>query len=169
MAAAEQFTLSFKNTLQKPVGDATGAASIFIYSLWSNLHHVPSTAELNQTKLCATHRHVWSAPCIPGFGDGVHQLTTDAKVTQLYVAVPVQEDVWRLNVWQGKKRRSQWKENWCGSNNKTGAVPGVVLPLCIIFKFSFKWLSAFTVCKISNSSLVAAVDNVASLFLKRGK
>ena len=23
----------------------------------------------------------------------------------------------------------------------------IVLPLCIIFKFSFKWLSAFTVCK----------------------
>lgn len=25
---------------------------------------------------------------------------------------------------------------------------GVIVPLCIIFKFSFKWLSAFTVCKI---------------------
>lgn len=40
-----------------------------------------------------THRHVRPAACIPGFSDGVHQLTADAEVAQLYVAVPVQEDV----------------------------------------------------------------------------
>lgn len=51
----------------------------------------------------ATHSHVWSAARVSGFGDGVHQLTADAKVAQLYVAVPVQEDVGRLDVYEGEK------------------------------------------------------------------
>lgn len=51
----------------------------------------------------ATHGHVWSAARISGFGDGVHQLTADAKVAQLYVAVPVQEDVGRLDVCEGDR------------------------------------------------------------------
>lgn len=52
----------------------------------------------------ATHGHVWSAARVSGFGDGVHQLTADAKVAQLYVAVPVQEDVGRLDVCGGDRR-----------------------------------------------------------------
>lgn len=52
----------------------------------------------------ATHGHVWSAARVSGLGDGVHQLTADAKVAQLYVAVPVQEDVGRLDVCEGDRR-----------------------------------------------------------------
>lgn len=40
-----------------------------------------------------TYSHVRPAACIPGFGDGVHQLAADAEVAQLNVAVPVEEDV----------------------------------------------------------------------------
>lgn len=74
-------------------------------SSWSTqrlrVHIVPHTvlddfsveALIFHIKPSVTYCHVWSASCISGFGDRVHQLTTDAKVTQLYVAVPVQEDV----------------------------------------------------------------------------
>lgn len=51
----------------------------------------------------ATHSHVRPAACVSGFGDGVHQLTADAKVAQLYVAVAVQEDVGRLDVCEGDR------------------------------------------------------------------
>lgn len=97
-------------------------------------------------KLDVTYCHVWSAACISGFGDGVHQLTADAKVTQLYVAVPVQEYVWRLNVCRESEERRVMKRQ-LKADSKTRKAPGVDSPLCIIFKFSFKWLSAFTVCK----------------------
>lgn len=39
---------------------------------------------------------------------------------------------------------------------------GILLPLCIIFKFSFKWLSAFTVCNMQKQSLGQQDDNRAS-------
>lgn len=39
---------------------------------------------------------------------------------------------------------------------------GILLPLCIIFKFSFKWLSAFTVCNMQKQSLGQQDDNQAS-------
>lgn len=44
--------------------------------------------------------HVRSAASISGFGYGVHQLATDAKVTELNVAIPVQENVGWLYVWE---------------------------------------------------------------------
>ena len=37
----------------------------------------------------SAYRHVWPAACIPGLGYRVHQLTTDAKVTQLDVTLSV--------------------------------------------------------------------------------
>lgn len=51
----------------------------------------------------ATHGHVRSAAGVSGFGDGVHQLAADAEVAQLDVAVPVQEDVRRLDVWRERR------------------------------------------------------------------
>lgn len=62
----------------------------------------------NRTFICgrrggATHSHVRSAARVSGFGDGVHQLTADAKVAQLDVAVPVEEDVGRLDVCEDEK------------------------------------------------------------------
>lgn len=47
--------------------------------------------------------HVRSAASISGFGYGVHQLATDAKVTELNVAIPVQENVGWLYVWEKGK------------------------------------------------------------------
>lgn len=54
----------------------------------------------------ATHSHVRSAARVSGFGDGVHQLTADTKVTQLDVAVPVQQDVGRLDVCEDEKTKT---------------------------------------------------------------
>lgn len=39
------------------------------------------------------YRHVRPAAGVSGFGDGVDQLAADAKVAQLDVALPVQQDV----------------------------------------------------------------------------
>lgn len=45
-----------------------------------------------------THRHVGSAASISALGNGVHQLTTDAKVTELDVAPSVQQNVGGFDV-----------------------------------------------------------------------
>lgn len=97
-----------------------------------------------------THSHVRSAAGVSGFGDGVHQLAADAEVAQLDVAVPVQEDVRRLYVWW--ERRGARGEGGELKNKQTSKQQSVFLPLWIIFKFSFKWLSAFTVCKTGRGS-----------------
>lgn len=47
-----------------------------------------------------TYCHVGSAACVSGLGYRVHQLTTDAKVTQFDVAVTVHENVGRFDVWE---------------------------------------------------------------------
>lgn len=46
----------------------------------------------------SAHRHVGPASGISGLCYGVHQLAADAKVTQLYVAVSVQENVGGFDV-----------------------------------------------------------------------
>lgn len=54
--------------------------------------------------ICCTHSHVWSATSISGFSNGVHELTADSKVTQLYVSIPVQEDIWGFDVWKKENK-----------------------------------------------------------------
>ena len=101
------------------------------------------------------HRHIGPASGISGLSYGVHQLAADAKVTKLYVTVSVQENVGGFDVWEdmNEHKKMTWAINLrmellaflfiniSLERNKSH------LPLWIIFKFSFKWFSAFTVCR----------------------
>lgn len=44
------------------------------------------------------HRHVRPAACISGLGYGIHQLATDAEITQLDITPSVHENVGRFDV-----------------------------------------------------------------------
>lgn len=55
----------------------------------THFHHIRHELITSFESYC----HIRSAACISGFGDGVHQLPADAKITQLNVACPVQEDI----------------------------------------------------------------------------
>lgn len=55
------------------------------------------------TKLSPTHRHVRPAPCISCFGNGVHKLSTNAKVTEFNISISVQKNIGRFDICKGKK------------------------------------------------------------------
>lgn len=106
--------------------------------------------------ICCTHSHVWSATSISGFSNGVHELTADSKVTQLYVSIPVQEDIWGFDVWKKENKSLFIKikiKNPTTKRTRDTGCENSTLPLCIIFKFSFKWFSAFTVWKKKKNQL----------------
>lgn len=47
--------------------------------------------------LC-TYCHIWPTPGISCLGNGVHQLSTDAKVTELNIPTPVQKNIGRFDI-----------------------------------------------------------------------
>ena len=50
---------------------------------------------------CFTYCHVWSASNLHGLGNGVHEASRDAKVTQLELTILTHENVGRLDIWGG--------------------------------------------------------------------
>lgn len=85
--------------------------------------------------ICCTHSHVWSATSISGFSNGVHKLTADSKVTQLYVSIPVQEDIWGFDVWK-KENKSLFikiKKKILRPNAQEIQDVKTVLYLCVLF------------------------------------
>lgn len=63
----------------------------------------PRAGHLPAARLIPTHRHVRPAPCIPRFGNGVHKLSTNAKVTEFNISISVQKNIGRFDVCKGKK------------------------------------------------------------------
>lgn len=45
-----------------------------------------------------TYRHVWFATGIYGFGNRVHQITTNAEIAHLDLSFPIQQNVRRFHV-----------------------------------------------------------------------
>lgn len=54
-------------------------------------------------RLSPTHRHVRPAPCVPCFGDGVHELPANAEVTEFNISISVQKNIGRFDVCKGRK------------------------------------------------------------------
>lgn len=54
-------------------------------------------------RLSPTHRHVRPAPCVPRFGDGVHELPANAEVTEFNISISVQKNIGRFDVCKGRK------------------------------------------------------------------
>lgn len=61
------------------------------------------TGRVKSHRAHPTHRHVRPAPCIPRFGNGVHELSANAKVTEFNISISVQKNIGRFDVCRGKK------------------------------------------------------------------
>lgn len=109
--------------------------------------------------ICCTHSHVWSATSISGFSNGVHELTADSKVTQLYVSIPVQEDIWGFDVWK-KENKSLFikiKKKILRPNAQEIQDVKTVLYLCVLFS-SFL-LSGLVLSQSEKRKKISSVKN----------